>query len=180
MSDQTPTPEAIEAELVTLRKLRDELLATKTKQKAKIDELELQLLQANERADKATATMRASAIDVPLRKLAAEASPVPDLFLAELQRDYAVDVSDDGSLLLKDKDGKLVTRANKPLPLTHNSLYQLLTDDKSERAPVYRTIMKYSGATGGVGAGMKGRSPVIRPEGKTGGQKAIENSFGLR
>ncbi|MEI9979376.1 MAG: hypothetical protein WDN23_10315 [Edaphobacter sp.] len=171
------------AELETLRRVNAELLQTKHTLKARIEHLEGNAATLESRAEKAEATMRAAVIDVPMRRLSEGIAHVPSLFIAELEKDYRVDVdADTGELrLLTKEDGKVVINGKgEPVAMTHNALYQLLAGSPQQqkedaRKKVYATLMKYSGATGG--AGRKISSP----------SRSVENdpsnplpSFGLR
>jgi hypothetical protein len=129
--------------------------------------------------------MRAAVIDVPMRRLAEGIAHVPSLFIAELEKDFSVDVdADSGELrLLTKEDGKVVTNSKgEPVEMKHNALYQLLAGSPQEqkddaRKKVFATLMIYSGARGGVG-----RTAVSFPS-----SSPVENdsskplpSFGLR
>lgn len=155
VTDATPNPDA--AELATLRKINAELLQTKHALKAKIEQLEGNAATLESRAEKAESTLRASFVDVPMKRLAAEVSNAPELWLTEFMRDYDVVAADDGTLSLLSKDGKAVTNGKgDTVAMTHNALYQLLAGSLHEqkddaRKKVYATIMKFSGASGGVG-----------------------------
>jgi len=146
-----PAPSGDAAELTTLRKVNAELLQAKHTLKARVTTLESEVVQLTEKADKATATMRAAVIDLPLSRIAVEVSPVPELWLTEFRKDYNIEANEDGSLSLLTKDGKPVkARDGKPLEFTHSGLYQLLVGvngkAETERATVFKHIMKYSGA----------------------------------
>lgn len=81
MSEPTNTPNNDAAELVTLRALREELLQAKATLKARVTTLETEAVALTEKAKKAEATMRAAIVDLPLKRLAEQISPVPQLFL---------------------------------------------------------------------------------------------------
>lgn len=153
MSEPINTPINDAAELVTLRALREELLQAKATLKARVTTLETEAVALTEKAKKAEATMRAAIVDLPLKRLAEQISPVPELFLSELQKDYSIEPNDEGALVLLTKaDGKPVMKNGKPIEFTHNGLYQALTEDSSnERSKTFLTIMRYSGAIGGLG-----------------------------
>jgi hypothetical protein len=182
ITDPSPSPDA--AELATLRKVNAELLQTKHTLKAKIEQLEGNAATLESRTEKAESMMRAAVIDVPMRRLAEGIAHVPSLFIAELEKDYRVDVdADSGELrLLTKEDGKVVTNGKgEPVAMTHNALYTLLAgklnEPKSDREKVFATLMIYSGARGGAG-----RMAATFPSSST-----VENdsskslpSFGLR
>jgi hypothetical protein len=157
ITDPTPNPDA--TELATLRKVNTELLQTKHTLKARIEQLEGNAATLESRAEKAESMMRAAVIDVPMRRLAEGIAHVPSLFIAELEKDYRVDVdSDSGELrLLTKEDGKVVTNSKgEPVEMKHNALYQLLAGSPQEqkddaRKKVFATLMRFSGASGGAG-----------------------------
>ncbi len=134
------------AELETLRRVNTELLKTKHDLKARIAALEGEAATLESRAEKAEGLMRSAVIDVPMRKLAEGIAHVPSLFIAELEKDFRVDVdTDSGELrLLTKEDGKSVTNSKgEPVAMTHNSLYTYLAgklnEPKSDRQKVYAT-----------------------------------------
>ena len=184
MSDQTPTPEAIEAELVTLRRLRDELLATKTKQKAKIDELESQLLQANDRVTSAEANVQELTINGPFKAMAEVISKTPGTFLDVFQRTYKVTMKDGQLTLLHAKDGKpVLDEKDKAIPFERGALVKLLLADKDPAAlAFYQTTLLIPAATGGADRTIaKGRSPFANANvSKSEDGKAVAPAFGLR
>jgi len=153
MSEQIITQANDTAELLTLRALREELLQAKATLKARVTVLETEASTLTERATKAEATMRAAIVDVPLKRLAEQISPVPELFLSELQKDYSIEPNERGELVLLTKqDSKPVMKNGKPIEFTHHEFYQALTDGATnERSKVFLTIMRYSGASGGLG-----------------------------
>src|ERR1700733_9324781 len=120
-----PTPGADAAELATLRRVNAELLQAKHTLKAKIEQLESNTATLESRAEKAESLMRASVVDVPMKRLAAEVSNAPELWFAEFMRDFDVVAADDGTLSLLNKDGKPVTNSSgEPVAMTHNALYK--------------------------------------------------------
>ena len=180
MSEPINTPNNDAAELVTLRALREELLQAKATLKARVTTLETEAVALTEKANKAEATMHTAIIELPLKNLAEQISPAPELFLSELQKDYSIEANERGELILLTKqDSKPVMKNGKPIEFTHTGLYQALTDDSTgERSKVFSTIMRYSGASGGLG-----RQRAIQRA--TAGARDEENkssstSFGLR
>jgi len=168
------------AELATLRKLRDELLSTKHMQKARITELESEVLQLTEARDNALATARAVTIDLPLRKLSEEMSAAPALWLREFMADYNVDANNDGTLILKTKSGEPITLENgKPIQLTASDVRKfLLSPNKAvtpERRRDFSAITIASKASGTVGAPVK----PFTNSGEDSG-KPLAPHFGLR
>ncbi len=182
MSEQTPTPEA-EAELVTLRKLRDELLTSKNKQKAKIDELESQLLQANERVTSAEANVQELTINGPLKAMAEVISKTPGTFLDVFHRTYKLTMSKDGELtLLHARDDKpVLDEKDKAIPFERGALVKLLLADKDPAAlAFYQTTLLIPAATGGADRTIaKGRSPFANGS-KSEEPKVVAPAFGLR
>lgn len=172
---------ADDSELATLRRVNAELLQTKHTLKARIATLEGQAATLESRAEKAESTMRAAVIDRPLKRLAAEVSDAPDLFIAELSKDYDVIADDDGGIGLQTKDGKRVAPGGSPLEFTHSGLYQLLAgkphEAKTPRSRVFTTLMKYIGASGGAGRKVTGISAKSSAESNT---ESIAPAFGLR
>lgn len=177
-----PNPDA--AELATLRKVNAELLQTKHALRAKIEQLEGNAATLESRAEKAESMMRAAVIDVPMRKLAEGIAHVPSLFIAELEKDYRVDVdADSGELRLLTKDeNKIVTNGKgEPVAMTHNSLYTFLAgklnEPKSDRQRVYATLLRFSGASGGAGRNAASFPSVVSEDGE---KKDSPVQFGLR
>lgn len=69
-----------------------------------------------------------------MKRLAAEVSNAPELWLTEFMRDYDVVAADDGTLSLLSKDGKAVTNGKgDTVAMTHNALYQLLAGSPHEQ-----------------------------------------------
>jgi hypothetical protein len=185
MSDSGVTDKTIgdSTELGILRKTNVELLKAKHELKARIATLEGEAATLQSRAEKAEKTIRTAVIEAPLKKLAAEISNAPELFLETLRKDYDVDVdADTGDLLLLTKNGKAVAaRDGKVFAFTHVGLYALLVgkpnETKDDRAKVYATLMKYAGASGGAGRKTPPHaSRVSSPEDK----QEIAPPFGLR
>jgi len=166
------------AELATLRRVNAELLQAKHTLKARIATLEGEAANLDSKAEKAVSTMRAAVIELPLKRLAAEVSNAPELFLAELQKDFDVRACDDGNLGLIGKDGKpALNHEGKPVEFSHVGLYRLLAglphEPSNERRSTYRTLMKYKGASGGIGRKVLSSSEAP-------GKDAVASSFGLR
>jgi hypothetical protein len=128
--------------------------------------------------------MRDVVIDVPMRRLAEGIAHVPSLFIAELEKDYRVDVDvDSGELRLLTKDeNEIVTNGKgEPVAMTHNALYTFLAgklnEPKSDRQRVYATLLKFSGASGGAGRKAATSQSVASEEGE---KKDSPVQFGLR
>jgi hypothetical protein len=157
ITDPTPGPDAVE--LATLRKVNAELLQTKHTLKARIEQLEGNTATLESRAEKAESMMRTAVVDVPMHRLAEGIAHVPSLFIAELEKDYRVDVDVDSGelrLLTKDENKIVANGKGEPVAMTHNALYQLLAGSPQEqkddaRKKVFATLMRYSGASGGAG-----------------------------
>ena len=179
MSEQVIEPVDNAAELATLRKLRDELLATKHTQKARITELESEVLQLTEARDNALTTVKAVTVDLPLRKLSEEMSVAPALWLREFMADYNVEPDKDGNLILQSKDGKAVTfDDSKPVAVTASDLRRLLLSPNktvsAERRRDFSAITTVSKASGTVGH-------VTSPaKSSDDGKKPLQPHFGLR
>jgi len=173
-----PSISADITELATLRRVNAELLQAKHTLKARIATLEGEAANLDSKAEKAISTMRTAVIELPLKRLASEVSNTPELFLAELQKDFDVIACDDGSLSLINKDGKPVSNhEGKPVDFTHVGLYRLLAglphEPSNERRTIYRTLMRYKGASGGIGRKILSSSEAP-------GNDAVASSFGLR
>jgi hypothetical protein len=169
------------AELLTLRKLRDELLQTKHTQKARITELESQVIQLAEAKDVAQATVRAVVVDQPLKRMAAELNKeLSELVLRELSEDYSFDATSDGSIVMTAKaDGEPVQgNDGKPVAWERNALHEFLSGDgvavKSERQRMFTHLLGVR-----VGSGGMNRKPTIRTVSQD--EKKISTpAFGLR
>lgn len=170
------TEQTSDVELATLRKVNAELLKTKHDQKARIAALVADVLTASEKADKAQAAMRATAIDLPLSRIVQElATNVPNLVLKELHEDFTFDAADDGSIVIKSKaDGKEVrAKDGKPVSFDKHSLHRFLTGfgyvERNERQKLCAQLTGIPFGSGGVGGkvpgtGITGKQPV--PESK--------------
>jgi hypothetical protein len=148
------------AELATLKKLRDDLLSTKHTQKARITELESEVLQLTEARDNALITVKAVTVDLPLRKLSEEMSQAPQLWLKEFLVDYNVQADAQGELTLQSKDGEQIAfeDTGKPVAVTAGDLRKYLFSSKAvraERRKAYELITIVSKASGTVGAPIK-------------------------
>ncbi|MBB5343166.1 hypothetical protein [Tunturibacter empetritectus] len=173
------------AELETLRRVNAELLKTKHDLKGRIATLESEAATLESRTEKAEGLMRSAVIDVPMRRLAEGIAHVPALFIAELEKDYRVDVdADSGELrLLTKEDGKPVTDGKgEPVAMAHNALFRFLAGSPEQqkddpRKKVFATLMRYSGASGG-----QGRKTVSSPSRSTVENESTQPlpSFGLR
>jgi hypothetical protein len=176
----TPTNEAVE--LATLRRVNAELLKAKHDLKARVATLEGEAATLESKAEKATALIRASVIDVPMKKFAEELSNAPDLFLAELHKDYDVVAAHTGEISLLAKDGKEVKgRDGKPLAWTRHGFYALLAglpgDTKTDRMKTFGVLMRPAMASGGAGRISPSYPVQSSPESD---KQDIAPSFGLR
>jgi hypothetical protein len=144
------------AELSTLRQAHQEILAKRKKDKARIAELELAAIDLQEKATKAEAAAHDALIGVPLRRMAATVSDVPELFLSEFAKYYSITPDKDGNISITTLDGKpAIDRNGKPVEFTPHSLYSLLASQavvaggtKDARSKTFAVLMRYFGASG--------------------------------
>jgi hypothetical protein len=156
-------------ELARLRTTLTEILQTKKTLQAKLEAALTEL--ATSQADNATlktqvaeATQKVSdlTVGVPLKRLAAQLSEFPDLWLSEFTKRYSVEADSEGNLAILTKDGKPAKDANgKPVEFAANPIWKLLTGGsgtyaKSEDAKLFATLTKWHGASGG-GSGSTNR-----------------------
>ena len=177
----TEQAEKTEAELLTLRKLRDELLTTKATQREKIKQLESELLQANERANTAESHVSELTVQRPLKAMAESLSKAPQSFIEMFTRDFRVEMQNGELQLLHAKDGKPVMDGDKPVPFEREPLLRLLQTTSTGAAKELWTHTLIVGkASGGVGRPTfdhSRRPPTANdPEEK----KPVAHSFGLR
>ncbi len=171
---------AKDAEIATLRSVKDELLAKSHTQRATIATLEAERNAASEAADKATAAMRAVVIDRPLNALASElCKAAPELLKQELLKDYEFSADDAGNIIVTDKatSKPIAAHSGKPVELTKASFAEFLTGkgyaERTDRQKMYAALVPVSFASGG--AGRESRLPISQP----GGEKP-KLEFGLR
>ncbi len=149
------------AELATLRKVNTELLQAKHTLKAKITELENNVVLLTEDRDNALIAVRAVTIDRPLKQLAEEMSQAPALWLREFLADYNVEADKEGSLTIQSKVDKtpIAFDDGKPVNVTASDVRKfLLSPNKAvsaERRRDFEAITIASRANGTVGAHFK-------------------------
>lgn len=180
-----PNEQSPEVEVITLRKVRDELLAKTHTQKAKIAELESQALQLTEKADRATELMRTVVVDVPLNHMVSKLSKnVPELVMRELHEDFTFDAADEGSIEVKSRvDGKVIAaKDGKPVTWDKHSLHQFLIGhgyaEQTPRQRVYTHLLGIPVGSGGIGRKLP--MPVAQKENASNENSLSALSFGLR
>jgi len=160
-----PSPEA--AELVVLKAAHQEILVKRSKDKARIAELEIASIALQDKATKAESAAQDALTGAPLRRMAAIVSDVPELFLSEFGKHYAINADKDGNISVNSLDGKpAIDRDGKPVEFTPHSLYSLLASQavvaggaKDARSKTFAVLMKYFGASGA--AGTQGSNRVV-------------------
>jgi hypothetical protein len=192
MTEETAIP--VDEQLARLRSTNAELLQTKKALQAKLETAlsELATSQANnvtlqEQVKAAQQTVHDSIVGVPLRRMAAELSELPELWLSEFQKRYDVQADDKGNLSILTKDGKPTKDVNgKPLEFEAHAVWRLLTGGassyaKSEDAKLFATLTKWHGAVGagsGSTARGTGANGPIEPETKK--AHRLPTGLGLR
>lgn len=174
-----------EEEVKRLRKTNKSVLAKSHERKGRIAELETENAGLKTKAEAAETKLREAVVGVPLRKLTANMSNAPGLFLSEFEKRFKVE-SVDGELIVNDLTGKTVMEDGKPIAFSGPALWRMLTGGasnyaKTEDASMFALLLKWngpsgSGASGGMrnGSGSTGTSPR-KPE-----QKAPTVELGLR
>lgn len=158
----------LKQELETLRKTNAELIAKASKRKDRIAELETQLANAQASIAQGEAKLKEVTVSVPLRRMAEEASTVPDLFLDQLTKHYKVEAVD-GKLTIQTQDGKPITdKDGRPVPFESLALVKFLTSKENPQAKIFSTISIASRASGAARPPEHISKPSARP------------SFGLR
>jgi hypothetical protein len=165
MANEVDTTE----ELARLRTTLAEILQTKKTLQAKLEAAlsELAASQAENatlktQVTEATQKVTDATVGVPLRKMAAQLSEFPELWLSEFEKRYTVEADSEGNLAILTKDGKPAKDANgKPVAFEANAIWQLLTGGsgsyaKSDDAKLFATLTKWQGASGG-GSGSANR-----------------------
>ena len=151
-------PDDVAAELERLRKANAELSTKARERKARIEELETLNATLQTKTAEAEAARHDALVGVPLRKIAATVSPVPQLWLAEFAKHYKIEADTDGNLSVQTLDGKPARDRNeKIVEFTPHGLWNLLASDavitggtKDERSKTFHHLMNYFGATGGA------------------------------
>ena len=138
-------------ELAALREAHNEVITKAHERKARIAELEAQVAALNNEKAAAAEMLLNVTIKQPLAKRAAQISPVPSLFLEQLEKHYTVKPDDTGALLLHDKDGKLILSNDKPVDVMEgNALWHVLSGGQqgatTDLQRTFQAIMRYAGA----------------------------------
>lgn len=158
-----------EEEIQRLRKTNKSILAKSYERKSRIVELETENGTLKTKADAAEAKAQEAIVGIPLRKLAADMSHAPGLFLREFEARYKVEsiddvlvVSDHAGNGMKDTDGK-------PVAFEAPALWRLLTGGasnyaKTEDTATFGLLLKWQGPSGsgasGGGRGGSGHTPA--------------------
>jgi hypothetical protein len=172
---------AKDAEIATLRSVKDELLAKSHAQKTTIATLESERNAFSAQSDKATAALRAVVIDRPLNAMASElCKAAPELLKQELLKDYEFSADDAGNIVVTDKatNKPVAGHSGKPVAFTKASFAEFLTGkgyaEKTERQRVYAHLVPVSFASGGAGIASR-QLPISQP-----GADSKKIEFGLR
>ena len=175
-----PTVEELTAEVITLRSVKDELLAKTHAQKTRIAELETERNAASHAADKATAAMHAVVIDRPLNAMANElCKAAPELLKQELLKDYEFSADDAGNIIVTDRatSKPIAAKDGKPVAWDKPSFAKFLTGEgyaeRTDRQKIYAALVPVSFASGGAGRVSPRTTQQLAVE-----EKRIE--FGLR
>ena len=168
------------AEILTLRQAHQDLLTKRQRDKARIAELEVSSVALQDKVTKAEAAIQDALIGAPLRRMAATVSDVPDLFLSEFAKHYAIAPDKDGNISVTTLDGKpALDRDGKPVEFTPHSLYSLLASQaivaggtNDARSKTFAVLMKYFGASGAGGTRASSKQAPAT--------KAVPFQFGLR
>ena len=148
MSEQTL--EQLQAELETLRKTNAELVAKNSTRKGKVTELEATVADLQAKLTASNDTIRQITIDGPLRKMAEEISPTPELWLEQFSKLYRVEMIDKKLTILTASEGKPVhDKDGKVLPFEWSFLAKFLTEGDDANAKSFRAITIASRASGG-------------------------------
>jgi hypothetical protein len=154
--EPTATDDASEVETNALRATHQDLLMKRRKDKARIAELEVQAIALQDAANVANAATQDALIGVPLRRMAAMVSDVPELFMAEFAKHYTIDADkSDGTIIVTTLDGKpALDRNGKAVEFTPHGLYNLLASQaattKDARSRTFAVLMRYFGGSGGA------------------------------
>jgi len=135
----------------------------------------------------ATQKSQDAIVGIPLKRMAAQLSDFPELFLSEFGRRYDVQADDKGNLSILTKDGKPTKDVNgKPLEFEAHAIWRLLTGGsssyaKSEDAKLFATLTKWHGAVG-AGSGSTSRGTGANGPIETETKKAhkLPTGLGLR
>jgi hypothetical protein len=173
-------PEPNEVEL--LRTQIAEVTEKSRTRKARIAELESQLADATGKLAVSETALHEATVGAPLRQLAATVSPVPELWTAEFQKHYKLQLKD-GKLSVLDLEGKPVVGGDgkEPIAFEPNAIAKLVTDDDNAISQTFKHITAVSFSSGGGASGTKEQTlpgTDYRPKPKT--PDAPRAQFGLR
>jgi len=194
MISEVETAIPVDEQLARLRSTNAELLQTKKALQAKLEAALSEL--ATSQADNATLKTQITEapqkphdaiVGVPLKRMAAQLSDFPELWLSEFGKRYDVQADDKGNLSILTKDGKPTKDVNgKPLEFEAHAIWRLLTGGssnyaKSEDAKLFATLTKWHGASGGGSSSANrgtGANGPIEPETKK--AHKLPTGLGLR
>jgi regulator of replication initiation timing len=190
MANEVDTTE----ELARLRTTLAEILQTKKTLQAKIEALQADYttLQAENatlktQVTEATQKVTDATVGVPLRKMAAQLSEFPELWLSEFEKRYTVEADSEGKLAILTKDGKPAKDVNgKPVEFEAHAIWRLLTGGassyaKNEDGKLFATLTKWHGAVGGgSGSTNRGSGANVPLEPETKKAPKIVTGLGLR
>jgi hypothetical protein len=181
MSEPTEIQPPVDSvEIETLRAAHQDLLVKRQKDKARIAELEVAAIALQDAAKVANAATHEALIGVPLRKMAATVSDVPELWLAEFAKYYTIDADkSDGKIIVTTLDGKPALDVHgKPVEFTPHGLYNLLASQaviaggrRDARSKIFAVLTRYFGGSGG--ADLRGKQSGNKP-------REPKPQFGLR
>jgi hypothetical protein len=186
MANEVETVIPVDEQLGRLRSTNAELLQTKKTLQAKLEAALSEL--ATSQADNATlktqvteATQKTHDVTVglPLRRMAAQLSDFPALWLTEFEKRYSVEADGEGNLAILTKDGKPTKVAFEA-----NALWRLLTGGagsyaKNEDAKLFATLTKWQGPSG-AGSHGNGTGANIGLETETKKVHKLPTGLGLR
>jgi hypothetical protein len=116
----------------------------------------------------------------PLRQMAEEVSPVPELWLAEFGKHFKVDLKD-GKLAVLTSAGEPAMLKDSPVEFTRGALTTLLAKSDDPTLKAFKTIMVASYASGGGAGGAQGGRAYFGNDGKQSEPAQPERvRFGLR
>lgn len=184
----------VNEELARLRTTVAELLQAKKNLQAKLETALSDLSTAQtdnatlqEQVKAAQQSAHESIVGVPMRRMAAELSELPDLWLAEFQKRYDVQADGkNGELAILTKDGKpAMGKDGKPVPFTAHALWLMLTGGpsnygKGDSEKVFATLTRWldpNGAGANIERGTGANAPVSAPQKS---KQVSASPFGLR
>jgi hypothetical protein len=185
----------VNEELARLRTTLAELLQTKKNLQAKLETAlsDLATAQADnatlqEQVKTAQQAVHDSIVGVPLRRMAAELSDLPELWLAEFEKRYSVEADKNGELTILSKDGKpAIGKDGKPVAFTAHALWAMLTGGpasygKGDDGKLFATITRWHGpnGAGASGASSRGTAGFSTQEPQTKSKPENRLQLGLR